>query len=267
MSRSTLQWFNLVQRPGQDLCLKIPVYEVYAPIIDRAFPDIGHIGWRSSTKGTGFTYIKQITSQDWESLNDFLQLLGEIRCLTLSDHLLPHFQAELDEAYALDFNFQTEVFPLAYTEVGSLEHLAKEQQNQAATAQLVSRLCEVIRRHPSLLSVDMIVPMPPRPAKEFHLPVDLAQAIGAELKLPMGLKISKVEHPKLRLLPMREKVATLAGAFSMPGNVEGKSLLIVDDLYQSGVSAWSLAKFLKSLGARRVHSLACVKSWRDTDNQ
>ena len=40
----------------------------------------------------------------------------------------------------------------------------------------------------------------------------------------------------------------------------------IDDLYQSGVTAWSLAKFLKTNGARGVYALACVKSWSDTDN-
>jgi hypothetical protein len=150
MSRLTLQWFNLDQQEGQDLCLKIPICDVYAPIIDRAFPAMRHIGWRSGTQGTCFTYIKRITSVDLDSLKDFLQLLHEIQCLTLTERLAPHFQSDLDEAYALDFNFQTDVLPRAYTEVGSLEHIAKEQQNDAAVAQLITRLAEVIRRHPTL---------------------------------------------------------------------------------------------------------------------
>jgi len=66
---------------------------------------------------------------------------------------------------------------------------------------------------------------------------------------------------------MEQKLSALAEAFSLGDTVDGKSVLIVDDLYQSGVSAWSLARFLKSRGARRVYGLACVKSWRDTDNQ
>ncbi len=267
MSRLTLRWFNLTQRDGQDLCLKIPICNVYAPIIDRAFPEVTHIEWRQGTQGTCFTYLKHITSEDFDSLNDFLQLLGEIRCLTLTDHLAPHFQAELDEAYALDFNFQTDLFPLAYTEMGSLEHIAKEQQNRAAIAQLNIRLAEVIRRHPSLSRVEFVAPMPPRPSKNFHLPVEMAKGIGAILGCPVDLSLTKAEHPKLRTLPIRQKVSALEEAFSIGGSVEGKAILIVDDLYQSGASLWSLARFLKSRGARLVYGLACVKSWSDTDNQ
>jgi len=267
MSRLTLRWFNLTQREGQDLCLKIPIGEIYAPIIDRAFPDIGHIDWREGTQGTFFTYIKNITPGDFDLLGDFLQLLGEIRCLTLTNHLAPHFRGDLDEAYALDFNFQSDVFPLTYTEIGSLEHLAKEQQNPAALATLIARLTETVRVHPAFLRAEMVLPMPPRPSKNFHLPVKLAEGISAELGLPIGPRLTKAEHPKLRSLPLRQKLQVLEGAFSLEGSVEGNSVLIVDDLYQSGASAWSLAKFLKSQGAKQVYAIACVKSWRDTDNQ
>lgn len=267
MSRLTLRWFNLIQKEGQDLCLKIPIGDIYAPIIDRAFPDIEHIGWRESTQGTYFTYIKNITPSDLDLLGDFLQLLGEIRCLTLTNYLAPHFQGDLDEAYALDFNFQAEVFPLTYTEIGSLEHLAKEQQNPAALAKLTARLVEVVRLHPTFSRAELVMPMPPRPSKNFHLPVRLAEGISAELGLPICPKLTKAEHPKLRLLPLSQKLQVLEGAFSLEGAVEGKSILIVDDLYQSGSSAWSLAKFLKSQGAKQVYAITCVKSWRDTDNQ
>lgn len=266
MSRLTLRWFNLVQREGQDLCLKIPVGDIYAPIVDRAFPAIRHIGWNAGTQGTCFTYIKSITPADFDAIGGFLQLLGEIRCLTITDHLAPYFQRELDEAYALDFNFQADMFPLAYTEIGSLEHLAKEQKNPAALSRLVARLVEVISLHPTFSRADIVMAMPPRPSVDFHLPVELTNGISADSGHP-DAKLAKAEHPKLRLLPLKEKVLALAGAFSLKGSVEGKSVLIVDDLYQSGVSAWSLARFLKEKGAARVYAIACVKSWRDTDNQ
>jgi len=266
MSRLTLQWFNLTQQQGQDLCLKIPIYEIYSSIIDRAFPELVHIGWRQSTKGTCFTYIKSITPEEQERINGFLQLLHDVRCLTLTQHLAPHFQRELDEGYALDFNFQPNVFPLAYTEAGTLEHLAKEQRNPAAVAELVRRLAEVIQRHPTLSRADVIVPMPPRPSKTSHLPVELVAGIGQTLARPVGLSLTKAEHPKLRSLPIQQKLSTLAGVFTLAESVRDKTILVIDDLYQSGVTAWSLARFLKSNGAREVYTLACVKSWSDTDN-
>ena len=66
---------------------------------------------------------------------------------------------------------------------------------------------------------------------------------------------------------MADKLAALNGVFHLDESVDDKTVLLIDDLYQSGTSAWALAKFLKKKGAREVCALACVKSWRDTDNQ
>jgi predicted amidophosphoribosyltransferase len=266
MSRLALEWFNLTKQEGQDLCLKIPICDVYSSVIDRAFPGIQHIDWRASTKNTCYTYIKRITPEEQQALNDFLELLQKILCLTITQHLAPHFQRELDEAYALDFNFQPNVFPLAYTEAGSWEHLAKEQQNSQAIAEVARRLTELIQRHPTLSRADTIAAMPPRPSKTFHLPVELVKAIGLTLGRRVGLNLTKAEHPKLRTLSIDQKLATLASVFALGESVRGKTVLVIDDLYQSGVTTWSLAKFLKSQGAREVYALACVKSWSDTDN-
>jgi hypothetical protein len=171
MSRLHLSWYNLEQKPGQDLCLKIPVCDVYSGIIDRAFPDIGHITWREGSKSTCYTFIKSITPTEHEQLEAFLDLLKVLLCITRTEILENHFAGELDEAYALDFNFEQNKQPLEYTEVGSLEHSAKEDQNSKAVEDLAKRLANVIESHPSLNRTDLIVAVPPRPSKAFHLPV------------------------------------------------------------------------------------------------
>lgn len=266
MGRFTLQWFELNRETGKDPCLKIPVANIYAPVIDRAFPSLGHIGWRAGSHGASYTYIKRITPETNDKLVEFLDLLKQTLALTITRHLEPYFQTELDEIYALAYNFQQEVQPLAYTEIGSLEHRAKENQDSAAIDDLALRLGEVIRRHPTLLRADIIVAMPPRPVSSFHLPVELVNRIGRILGCGIGLKLAKANHEKLRGLALEQKVKTLDGIFELGESITGKTVLIVDDLYQSGVTAWSLAKFLKTNGAREVYALACVKSWGDTDN-
>lgn len=266
MSRLKLNWFNLTQKTGQDLCLKIPICDVYSVIIDKAFPHLNHIGWKKDTIGTCYTYMRTITDGEQESLDSFLQLLQQIVCLTITDHLKPYFENELEEVYALDFNFKQGIQPLEYTLIGEIEHQAKESQSQTAIDQLADLLSKAIREHPSLAAVDIITAVPPRPSKAFHLPLKLVEEIGKILNRPVGLKISKKEHPKLKNLTVEDKIKTLQGAFSLHESIEGKSILMIDDLYQSGVTLWSLAKFLKDNGAREVYGLACVKSWSDTDN-
>jgi hypothetical protein len=266
MSRLSLEWFNLIQKSGQDLCLKIPVCEIYSAIIDRAFPQIHHIGWQSATKGTCYTYIKQIADEDHDKLNEFLECLQHIRCLTITEHLGRYFSTELDEAYALDFNFKQDVYPLSYTESGSLEHLAKEERNSAAIVKLGQRLSDFIAKHPTFSRADIICEVPSRPSKEFHLPVQLVTEIGKFLGRSTGLDLTKDDHRKLRSLPIAEKISEIKNIFRLNERIADKSILLIDDLYQSGVTAWTLARFLKDQGAKEVYCLACVKSWSDTDN-
>lgn len=265
MSRLALNWFNLTQ-PGQDIRLKIPLCDVYSPIIDRAFPNIRHIGWHLDTKGTCYTYVKEIADDDLERLTDFLECLHDIRCLTITEHLGPYFSDELDEAYALDFNFQQDVYPLTYTICGDLEHRAKEERNEAAVTDLAKKLSDFIEKHPTFSRADIICAVPPRPSKEFHLPVSLLSEIGGILSKETGLQLTSDEHRKLKSLPIAEKIAELSDVFHLGESVDGKSIILIDDLYQSGVTAWTLARFLKGHGAREVYCLACVKSWSDTDN-
>ena len=215
MSRLSLEWFNLIQKSGQDLCLKIPVCEIYSTIIDRAFPQIHHIGWQSATKGTCFTYIKQITDDDHERLNEFLECLQHIRCLTITEHLGPYFSTELDEAYALDFNFKQDVYPLSYTECGSLEHRAKEERNRAAIVNLGQRLSDFIAKHPIFLRAYIICAVPPRPSKDFHLPVQLVTEIGRLLSQTTGLDLTSDYHRKLKSLPIAEKISEVKNIFHL----------------------------------------------------
>ncbi len=266
MSRLSLYWFNLVKREGKDTLLKIPLCAVFSDVINRAFPELDCMPWRSVDEGRCYTYIKNLSEPDFERLNNFLDTLHHVLFLTQSDHLKPHFADELTEAYALDFNFQQGVQPLTRTEVGALEHLAKDHQDAEAIAKVARRLAEVIRRHPALARADVITALPPRPSSTFHLPVELVKLIGVNLGRPVGLNLTKAEHTKLRALPIDQKLTTLAGVFSLGESVQDKTVLVIDDLYQSGVTAWSLAKFLKANGAREVYALAAVKSWSDTDN-
>ena len=53
---------------------------------------------------------------------------------------------------------------------------------------------------------------------------------------------------------------------TMNAEVKGKTVIVIDDLYQSGVTLWCYARYLKRLGAKYVLGLVCVKSLRDTDN-
>jgi predicted amidophosphoribosyltransferase len=251
---------------GRDPLLKIPICDVYSAIIDRAFPALDHIGWRDGSKGTCYTYLKNVSETELNDLRDFLKLLEQILCLTVTEHLQPPFTNELTEAYAIDYTFKQDQIPMEYTDAGRVEHAAKTNQDPQSIDALADVFAQIIKGHPTLLRSDIIAPVPARPSSKFHLPVKLVEALGPKLDRSVGLNIGKVEHPKLKTLPIQEKILTLEKAFTLGESVRDKSVLLIDDLYQSGATLWSLARFLKQNGATKVFGLACVKSWSDTDN-
>jgi predicted amidophosphoribosyltransferase len=71
----------------------------------------------------------------------------------------------------------------------------------------------------------------------------------------------------LKNLARDQKLDALVGSISVDADkVRGKSLVVVDDLYQSGLTINYVAEELRAAGAAEVFGLAAVKTLRDDDN-
>jgi hypothetical protein len=249
--------------------LQIWMCETYAPLLKEYLPEI-EFDFKEGLKGT-CTAILSITAKEEQKVRKLLDVFKNHVLLKKSENIEPYFEDELDMCCALDYNL-TEDFTtkeVGYTRCGSLEHKAKENQDSEARSQLVeiaANLCDI---HPIYRRAKIVMPIPPNPSKTFHLPVEIAKELAERTgKRDSSSWIRKVkETPKLQDLPLDQKLKALRGAIEITGDVEGKSIILIDDLYQSGSTIWTVAKLLKKKGARRVLGLACVKSWRDTDNQ
>jgi hypothetical protein len=264
MSRYRLNWYEFEQSKGGDWVVRFPLGDVYSKLVDQAFPEFKHIGWRPSTKGVRYTYIKGASPQQIKCLQEFLNLLKEILVLRRNKNLEKHFTDELDQCFALDFNLGD---PETYTGVGTLEYEAKYKENRKAADKLAELLAAICSKHPNLKDVDHITAIPGNPGKNYHLPDLLVKRLGKHLGRNTGLDLRKTKRtPQLKNLTFKQKINTLKNVFSLNEDVKDQSILLVDDLYQSGTTMWTLARFLKENGAERVYGLACVKSWRDTGN-
>ena len=120
--------------------------------------------------------------------------------------------------------------------------------------------------------------VPSDPGKGFYLPAELAKAVvqivpdsfwGAYRPLVKAtLTAAKQSAKNLSVgqkIAQWEKIVEDKG-IRLSRSVRGSSVVVVDDLYQSGASLWSFAKYLKAEQAAIVVGLPCVKSLRDTDN-
>jgi len=264
MSRYRLGWYELKKSESGDWLVKFPLGDVYSKIIDQAFPKLNHIGWRSSTKSNSYTYIKETNAIEIKQLEKFLDLLKERIVLRLNKNLDCYFKDELDQCFALDYNWEV---PDTYTGVGELEYEAKYKKDIESIERLAEILAFFSSEHPNFKEANFITAVPGNPGKSFHLPDFLVKKMGEYMMRDVGLDLRKVKTtPQLKNLSFKDKVEALKDSFSLGENVKNQTVLLIDDLYQSGTTMWTLAKFLKENGAIRVYGLACVKSWRDSDN-
>ena len=68
--------------------------------------------------------------------------------------------------------------------------------------------------------------------------IAFCNALAASLNLPVELLLGKTRltQPQKEMHTLAQKHANVAGAFSLSGEVRGKRILVVDDLYDSGNS-------------------------------
>jgi len=60
---------------------------------------------------------------------------------------------------------------------------------------------------------------------------------------------------------LNDRRAALAGAFSVStGKLDGKSVLLLDDLYRSGASMEEAARAIRASGAKAVYALALTRT-------
>jgi predicted amidophosphoribosyltransferase len=73
--------------------------------------------------------------------------------------------------------------------------------------------------------------------------------------------------PELKNLSRADKLEAILGSVTVDSaKVAGKSIVVVDDLYQSGLTINYVAEELRLAGAREVFGLAAVKTLSNDDN-
>ena len=123
-----------------------------------------------------------------------------------------------------------------------------------------------------LLAADFIVPVPMHPAKErqrgFNQTVKTARYLGGYLGIPVladGLARG-TETAAQRSVDGRDRLANLSGAFLLGGKtanrqksireqIQGKQVILLDDIFTTGATVLHCARVLKEAGAARVDVL------------
>jgi len=112
--------------------------------------------------------------------------------------------------------------------------------------------------------IDLIIPIPLFHLKKIERGYNQAEYIGKGLMKSLGLKLDnsiakRVKNTQSQTkLNSNERAENMNEAFSIKNKkrIEGKNILIVDDVITTGITVLELAKKLKEYGAAKVYCLS-----------
>lgn len=115
---------------------------------------------------------------------------------------------------------------------------------------------------------DIIIPVPLHPKRlrwrGFNQAVILAREVGRVCRLPVDpfILLRSRETPPQTQLAEEERKKNMRGAFSVDPakSIEGKSLLLVDDVYTSGATVNECSRILLRAGAKEVYVLTLART-------
>jgi hypothetical protein len=235
----------------------------YKAILRRAFPRAGFTHSFPDRYGRydWGTYIHDVA--DRGALESFLHLLTQHLCVF----------DDFDECFVLGRHGEWDPGARDYvhTELGGLLRRAKPygpgDGDTRAADELVERLAAFIAAHPTYARADAIVPVPPsNPTKRYDLPGYLAQRLCERLGKADGsswAKKTRATRQQKEVHTFQEKVENVDGAFEVSGDVGGQSVIVLDDLYQSGATINEMGRTVREAGAKLVLGLAVTKTQKD----
>ena len=178
----------------------------------------------------------------------------------------------LSLSIALDTNFVDNTAG-EYTRLGALEHRGKNDRDQVAINELAPIVAQTINALPYYKDADLICAVPPNPNKDFDLPstvVSLVSTMTGKPNVTSGFAFGGQKN-SVKNAPFDQKWqewddAQLSFRNSGTLNVRDKTIVLIDDKYQSGITIQYVAMKLQQAGAHKVYGLSFVKTLRDTDN-
>jgi ATP-dependent DNA helicase RecQ len=167
-----------------------------------------------------------------------------------------------DAGWALDFHSRFTGADWSRSQVGKLAFRLKYRQDKTVLPALLEHLLALCAAYPLLTNIDALVPVPPSKPRAFDPVRTLADALGTRLDQPVWPVLAKTRPsaPQKEMRTLVQKQANVAGAFALQGQVRGKRLLVLDDLYDSGTTLEEATRVLRQGGAVRVYVLTLTRT-------
>ncbi len=182
------------------------------------------------------------------------------------------------EGYALDYHtissqflghdpYGHPMFETKRSEVGELLYRLKYRSDRSVIETLVetaANFAQVFIKARNL-RLNFIVPVPPSREREFQPVIEITKHLSTALNIPfLNDCIHKIKDtPELKdVYNYEDRIKLLEGAYTVePDSLEGKNILLFDDLYRSGATLNAITSILCSIGkAANVYVIALTRT-------
>ncbi len=249
----------------EDWNLIVPFQETFVPSFQEMCPFVDHIPFTS--KGTAYyTFLKNVSDSDIEAVQDWIETIKGY--IVLRDALAISFAIDYDRVGGSPDNERTHI--------GNLRKRAKTygkpatKDTCAAADGLIESCLQTLSNLTCYDSATCIVGVPPSdPEKPFDLPQYLAGGISRGLGKPDKTEAvhTITARPASKKNLLEDKLSSVEGTIKVDNDaIQDEIVLLIDDLYQSGVTMNYVAMLLLEAGAKKVLGLSCEKTCSNDDN-
>lgn len=164
--------------------------------------------------------------------------------------------------FALDFHSGYKGADWNRSGIGDLVYQLKYQSDASALPALVEQTRKLFAAHPEMSQFDIIVPVPSSTPREFSPVHEFCNALSAAVNKPVQPCVVKTRQtqPQKEMKTLPQKRDNVAGAFAVNNDINGKRVLLIDDLFDSGATLEEITKVLLNRKAARVNVLTFTKT-------
>jgi len=201
--------------------------------------------------------------QQAKSENDGIGISPDSEIEAFLSHSLPRpLPGPWRAGWALDFHSQFRGASWHRSPTGELAYRLKYQEDLSVLPALVDQAAKLIAEHAELAQVDGITPVPPSTLRSHDPLYAFTQALGQRLALPYLPLLIKARStkPQKEMHTLAQKHANVVGAFRVQSSLQGKRILVVDDLYDSGATLEVITHLLIGAGAASVCVLTITRT-------
>ena len=164
--------------------------------------------------------------------------------------------------WALGFHSRISGGDWSRSDVGDLTYRLKYESDTSVLPALVQQALDLLHAHPEMNHADFVIPVPSSTERKINPVYLFCEALAGKIDLSMQKLVTKTRQtqPQKEMKTLAQKRANVANAFSLRGDVIGKSILLVDDLFDSGATLAEITRLLLKHGASFVNVLTLTRT-------